>query len=234
MPDEDNQAVFEVYYVDPKQPEHLRFQNLTESFAIPQTSDSNEDWQTFFLDLAPYAETVADVFHMAFRYAGPNGTDGAVTYYVDDVSWGRTDLPVISVDVTQIIDSAALNEVKIVGQINVTGKNLSAPIDVAVKGANYNKFKVSSETLPAEGGALAVGFQSDLEGVHEAYIELSSPEAATVFIPMAVLCKNTEGIDLVGGQHSPVTRKVLRNGVLLIEQGTKTYNAQGAELNRND
>ena len=234
MPEEDNQAVFEVYYVDPKQPEHLRFQNLTESFAIPQTSDSNEDWQTFFLDLAPYAETVADVFHMAFRYAGPNGTDGAVTYYVDDVSWGRTDLPVISVDVTQIIDSAALNEVKIVGQINVTGKNLSAPIDVAVKGANYNKFKVSSETIPAEGGALAVGFQSDLEGVHEAYIELSSPEAATVFIPMAVLCKNTEGIDLVGGQHSPVTRKVLRNGVLLIEQGTKTYNAQGAELNRND
>lgn len=234
MPDEDNQAAFEVYYVDPKQPEHLRFQNLTESFAIPRTSDSNEDWQTFFLDLAPYAETVADVFHMAFRYAGPNGTDGAVTYYVDDVSWGRTDLPVISVDVTEIIDSAALNEVKIVGQINVTGKNLTAPIDVAVKGANYNKFKVSSETLPAEGGALAVGFQSDLEGVHEAYIELSSPEAATVFIPIAVLCKNTEGIEVISGQPSVISRKVLRNGVLLIEQGGKTFNAQGAELHRNE
>ena len=25
---------------------------------------------------------------MAFRYTGPNGAAGAVTYYVDDVTWG--------------------------------------------------------------------------------------------------------------------------------------------------
>ena len=31
---------------------------------------------------------MADVFRMAFRYEGPNGADGAVTYYIDDVSWG--------------------------------------------------------------------------------------------------------------------------------------------------
>ena len=35
---------------------------------------------------------MADVFHMGFRYIGPNGADGAVTYYIDNVSWGRTDL----------------------------------------------------------------------------------------------------------------------------------------------
>ena len=26
---------------------------------------------------------------MAFRYVGPNGGMGSVTYYIDDVSWGK-------------------------------------------------------------------------------------------------------------------------------------------------
>lgn len=92
LADEGNQAVFEIYYVDPQQPEEQRFQNLTEAFELPSVSDDNLVWRTFHLDLAPFAATMADVFHMAFRYAGPNGNEGAVTYYIDDVSWGRTDL----------------------------------------------------------------------------------------------------------------------------------------------
>ncbi|MBQ7438436.1 MAG: InlB B-repeat-containing protein [Paludibacteraceae bacterium] len=40
----------------------------------------------------------------------------------------------------------------------------------------------------------------------------------------------SEGIDPVTGSPSPVTHKLLRNGVLLIERNGKTYNAQGAEV----
>ena len=43
-----------------------------------------------------------------------------------------------------------------------------------------------------------------------------------------------EGIEAVSNPQHSASRKVLRNGVLLIEQGTKTYNAQGALLNRNE
>lgn len=228
LADEGNEGKLQIYYIDATDPENVFQQDLTESFSIPATSDENEQWRTFFLDLAPYAETMADVFFMAFRFTGPNGNTGAITYYIDDVSWGRTDLPTISVDVPQIVTTATLNKVKIVGEITVTTRNLSSPVNVAIKGANYNKFKLSSETLPAEGGALAVSFQSDQEGVHEAYIELSSSEAATVFIPMSVLCQVAEGIEDV--QESKVeSQKVLRNGHMMILRDGKVYTILGAE-----
>ena len=88
LPDEESETVFEVYYIDPDVDGEPFFQNLTESFAIPKVGEDNLIWYSFYVDLAPFAETMADVFHMAFRYYGPNGGDGAVTYYVDDVTWG--------------------------------------------------------------------------------------------------------------------------------------------------
>lgn len=226
---EGSESKLEIFYIDATNPSEVFYQNLTESFDIPATSDMNESWSTFFLDLAPYSETVADVFFMAFRFSGPNGNEGAVTYYLDNVSWGRTDLPIISVDVPQIAETALLNEVTLVGQITVSTKNLTAPVNVAIKGANYNKFKLSTETLPAEGGALAVSFQSDELGVHEAYIELSSSEAATVYIPISVLCQSAEGIDEVQGQKK--STKIIRQGALFIERNGVLYNAQGARVN---
>lgn len=78
----------EVYFIDPLGEPSAYFQNLTESFSIPMTAAEGEEWIKFVLDLTPYAATMPDVFYIAFRYAGPNGNEGVVTYYVDDVSWG--------------------------------------------------------------------------------------------------------------------------------------------------
>lgn len=229
LPEESAESKLEIYYIDASNPSDIFFDNLTSSFDIPSTSDMNESWRTFFLDLAPFSENIPDVFFMAFRFVGPNGNEGAVTYYLDNVSWGRTDLPTISVDVPQIAETAILNEVTIVGQITVSTKNLTVPVKVAIKGANYNKFKLSSETIPAEGGALVVGFQSDQEGVHEAYVELSSSEAATVYIPISVLCQAAEGIEDVQGDHVQST-KLIREGQLFIIRDGKIYNAQGKRV----
>ncbi len=93
LPEEESPTALEIYYIDPYSQAEVFTQNLTASFSIPKTGDEDSQWVTFYLDLAPHAQTVADIFHMAFRYIGPNGTDGVVTYYIDDVSWGRTDLP---------------------------------------------------------------------------------------------------------------------------------------------
>lgn len=228
LADEGNLAALEIYYIDATDPTNVFKQDLSESFAIPATGDENLIWRTFFLDLTPYTETMADVFFMAFRYIGPNGGDGAVTYYIDDVSWGRTDLPVISVDVTQIMAETVVNEVSELATINVTTSNVTGSINVAVKGANYNKFSLSAETLPAQGGALTVSFLSDQTGVHEAYIELSSSEAPSVFIPMAILCKETQGLEETEMENR--SRKLFRNGQLLIERDGKFFNALGTEL----
>ena len=226
--DEGSESKLEIYYIDPLGEPTAYFQDLTESFDIPRTSDRSESWSTFYLDLAPYAETMADVFHMAFRFVGPNGNEGAVTYYIDDVSWGRTDLPLISPDVVQIAETAVLNEEKVIGQITVSTQHLAVPVNVAIKGANYDKFQLSAETLPAEGGAITVSFQSDEIGVHEAYVELSCSEAPTVYIPISVLCQAAEGIEDVRG-HIQST-KLIRQGMLFIERNGVLYNAQGARV----
>lgn len=88
LADEGNQAFLEIYYIDATDPTNVFKQDLTESFPLPSTSDDNEQWFSFYMDLSPYSQTMADVFHMAFRYEGPNGDEGAVTYYIDNVSWG--------------------------------------------------------------------------------------------------------------------------------------------------
>ena len=228
LSDEGSESKLEVYYIDPLGEPTAYFQDLTESFDIPRTSDRSESWSTFYLDLAPYAETVADVFHMAFRFVGPNGSDGAVTYYLDDVSWGRTDLPLISPDVAQIVETAVVNEEKVVGQITVSTQSLTQSVNVAIKGANYDKFTLSAESVPAEGGTITVSFKSDEIGVHEAYVELSSSEAPTVYVPISVLCQSAEGIDEV--QEHAQSTKILRDGLLLIERNGVLYNAQGVRV----
>ncbi len=223
---EGSESKLEIYYIDASNPANVFFQNLTESFDIPVTSDRSESWSTFYLNLAPFAETMADVFHMAFRFVGPNGNEGAVTYYLDDVSWGRTDLPFISPDIAQIAETAVLNVEKEIGQINVSTQYLTVPVSVAIKGANYDKFTLSTESLPAEGGIVTVSFKSDEVGVHEAYVELSCSEAPTVYIPISVLCQNAEGIESV--EQSDVNcQKVIRNGMLFIERNGKTYSVLG-------
>ena len=232
LADEDNKAQFSVYYIDATGAE-VFMQDLTESFDIPSTSDDNLAWRTFFLDLEPYAETMADVFHMAFRYTGPNGADGVVTYYIDDVSWGRTDLPTLSVTPATIIDSTAvINEKKTIGTIAVSGKNLTNGITLSLEGANYNRFSLSASSLPMEGGNVEVSFEGKEAGVHEAYIRISSKGAPDKFVPMSVLCKDKEtGIETVDSQKSKVeSRKLLRDGQIIIIRDGKAFNVLGVRL----
>ena len=56
-----------------------------------------------------------DIFHMAFRYTSPNGGMGSVAYYIDDVSWGRTDLPEIVDPRDQGVDEVEVPSGKVPG-----------------------------------------------------------------------------------------------------------------------
>ena len=229
LPEDGSETTFEVYYIDPTNPDTVWVQNLTGSFAIPATGDENEVWRTFHLNLNNQTD-IADVFFMAFRYAGTNGGDGVVTYYVDNITWGRSDLPTITPSVKSIVDSmAVVGEERVIGGFTVKGDNLTEPISMEIAGPNYNRFKLSGDTLPAEGGTVAVGFKGEEEGVHQAYIRLYSKGAADVFIPMAVLCRNSaEGIEQNGVQTR--TTKYLRNGQLIIVRDGKEFNVLGSQL----
>lgn len=226
LPEDEITTHLEIYYVDASGEKAL-FQNLTESFAIPLVSDESNLWRTFFLDLEPYAETMADVFHIAFRYIGPNGGDGAVTYYIDNVSWGRTDLPKITVDPKTIIDSTAvIGQERILAVVNVEGHNLTEEISLGLTGANYNSFNLSTSTLPKEGGSFIVSFLSQEDGDYEAYIFLTSKGATDSYIPLLVRCQLQTGVE-DADQPDTRSRKMVRDGQVWIIRDEKVYNISG-------
>ena len=231
LPEDNNPTVLEVYYVDVEK-DSVYFQNLTASFDIPATANDANEWRIFYLDLAPYAETMADVFHIAFRYAGPNGGSGAVTYYIDNVSWGRTDLPTISVAPAYLIDSTAqLGQKKIIGAIQVTGRNLTDVISLSLEGANYNRFELSTAQLPSTGGECLVSFEAQDYGVHEAYVRLSSKGAPDIFVPLAVACRMGTGVNDNRPDERIAGRKIIRDGVLyLLLPDGGVYNAVGTRI----
>ena len=230
QPEEGSETKLEIFYIDANiggGKDTVFFQNLTESFEIPKTDDENLAWRTFQLDLSPY-ENIADIFHIGFRYSGPNGADGVPTYYIDNVSWGRTDLAQLIVTPSYLIDSTAVVDQEVViGELLIGGNNLTEDISLRVAGANYNRFSLSSATLPKEGGSVQVTFRGMDAGVHEAYVEISSKDAATKFVPMAVLCNAREGVQ--NTEYRIQTKKILRDGQVIIVRGGKEYNLLGIE-----
>ena len=86
MPENGSTTALEVYYIDATDSKNIFFQKF-EGLSIPSTADENNIWVPFEIHLEDQPNI--SVFHMAFRYIGPNGGMGSVTYYIDDVSWGK-------------------------------------------------------------------------------------------------------------------------------------------------
>ncbi len=223
---EGNDTQFELYYVDATPGLELYKEKL--QVDMPSTPDMNGEWIDYHIDLNGLE--LADVFFMAFRYDGQIGETNAVTYYIDEVSWGRTDLPVITADSVQVVMVAKPNEAISSGVITVTGANLTENIQVSVAGANASNFSVYPETLPTTGGEIAVAFQSDQLGVHEAYIKLSSRGAVDKYIPMAVLCQEVTGLEKVEIDGENRVRKVHENGRIYILRNGEKYTVDGRKV----
>lgn len=224
---EGQSAQLQLMYIDATDTADVIMQDL--EIAMPNTADQSGDWLDYQVNLTGQT-TVADTFFMGFRFTGVGGAEGAAVYLIDDVSWGREDLPLITTDSTQIIATAQPNEVKAFPVV-ITGKNLTEDITITVAGSNRSKFKVEPTTLPAEGGILAVGFQSDEEGVHEAYLHIRSRGAVDVYVPIAVLVKQQTAVDDVNTPDTTATRLVIENGNVYIRTANgKRYTLTGTEM----
>lgn len=194
---EGHQTTLELYYIDTIAGQNLFKQKI--DMDIPATNDLNGEWCEFHIDLT--GQNISDVFFMAFRFAGQSGSEHSATYYIDDVSWGRTDVPTLSTDSTSVIMTAEPNKTITSTPIKVTTKNLTAPVTLSIGGANAGKFELSTQTLSQAGGQFTVSFESDTEGVHEAYIKLASRGAADKFIVMSVLVKQSTGLVTTNGEN---------------------------------
>ena len=206
-------AQLQLYYIDATEPTDIFFQDL--QVEMPATADQSGDWLDFQVNLSGQ-ENIPDVFFMGFRFTGYSGNNGAATYLIDDVSWGRDDLPLISVDSIQIVATVAPNEIKAFA-LKVTGSHLTENISVSVGGSNASKFKVTPATLPQEGGDLGVGFQSEEEGVHEAYLRIRSRGAVDVYVPMSILVQQRSGVDNTQADTDRRARILLEGGTMYIQ-----------------
>lgn len=218
-------ATLGLYYVDASDSADIYMQDL--QIEMPSTEDQAGDWLDFQVNLSGQP-LIPDVFFMAFRFRGNSGQTGAATYLIDDVSWGRTDLPVIYTDSNQVV-ATTLPNTQIALPITIIGNNLTENISISVEGNNRSKFQVAPTTLPADGGVIAVGFKSETEGVHEAYLRIRSRGAVDVYIPMAILVKSSS-TQIENTTENEPYRIVLEGGNIYILTQKGKYTLTGRIL----
>lgn len=158
---------------------------------MPAMKDLNDEWQEFHVDLAN--QNIDDVFFMGFRFKSMRGSSHSAVYYVDDVTYGRTDVPLISTSLL-MLDMPGNKENTVVQSepIEVEGSNLNEPIKLALGGADKDKFELSAQSLEPAGGVFNVRFSGKM-GNYEAYVKLSSRGAADKYI--FLFASVTQGIE---------------------------------------
>lgn len=214
----DNQTdLLELCYIDLAEGD--MFVAPVEGFSMPNTEDQSGEWQEYHIDLT--GQNIADVFFMGFRFKSTRGRTNSATYYIDDVSYGRTDLAVIQPSLRQLVFTSTVGKDAVSEEVTVTGNNLAEPIKLTLGGANKSKFKLSTSQLPITGGAFAVTFNSDEVGVHEAYVKLASRGAADIYIPISVNNELTDGIEGISAEPGNIEVYDI-NGRKLVEKEMAT------------
>lgn len=171
---------------------------------MPAMKDLNDEWQEFHVDLAN--QNIEDVFFMGFRFKSMRGSSHSAVYYVDDVTYGRTDVPLISTSqLTVDMPGNKENAVVQSAPIEVEGSNLNEPIKLALGGANKDKFELSAQLLEPTGGVFNVRFSGKM-GNYEAYVKLSSRGAADKYIFLfASVTQGVESFVIDADAHLTVT-----------------------------
>ena len=172
----------EVCYIDIADGGNLYVQPLT-GVDVPTSSDYNDEWQDYVVDFE--GQELADVFFIGFRFTSTRGRENSAVYYIDDVSFGRTDVPQI-----KLADDSFEGSLETGMQTSlcvlVEGKNLQENIAVSLSGEQSAYYTLLTESLPATGGLAEATFTADEEGEYYGLLTLKSSGAPTVYFPMTV------------------------------------------------
>lgn len=188
-------------------------------FTMPCTKDESGEWNEYHVDLTGL--DLADTFFMGFRFTSTRGRYNAATYFIDDVTYGRTDIAVIRPNTDRLAFSAQPGKDAESDEVTVATENLNEPVKLSIGGANKSKFKLSATELPVGGGSFSVSFHSDDEGVHEAYVKLASRGAADKYIALTVNNSTATGIDAISADPAHVSVYDI-SGKLVVEKQLAT------------
>ena len=158
---------------------------------IPATAENNGQWREYIIDLEGL--DLADAFFIGFSYSAPRGKNFPAIYYVDDFSWGRSDIPFIRTDIKSV-DFNKNGNISDAVDVAVSGLNLEDDIKVEMTGANASSFVSSHTNLPSTGGTVRINFAPSDKKSHSAYLKLSNAKAPDTYVEL--LADNTNsGVD---------------------------------------
>lgn len=189
--------------------------NFFSGLNIPMTEEENGEWASYVLDMEQM--DLPAEFYIAFVYLSERGKDSTAQYYVDDFSWGRTDVPFIRSSHQLIEHTCAAGASSTLPEVTVTGFNLNSPISVAMGGSDAKCFTLSTRELPAEGGTFSLSFASDEQREHTALVELKSGSDALTYMMVNVDTRadGIEGVTAGGEWAEPVSVYDLEGRVLV-------------------
>lgn len=123
-----------------------------------------DQWLDFLVDLSQInGVAIEDRFHVAFSLDSPVGGNAtSLNFLIDDVTFGRNDIPVVNVDKDMITLNFKPGMPAQPQTFTVTTERANAPIDIVLVPRELDgAFILDKKQLPQEGGVVAVGFKSD-------------------------------------------------------------------------
>ena len=180
---------------------------------IPCTPDQNSEWVPFTIDLKGL--DLADTFFIGFRFKSNRGTESTTSYFVDDFTWGQTNVPLIRTSVRELKFPATIGKKATSPEISVEGVALTSPISISMYGADKDKFTLSTTGLPAEGGKFTLDFIHNEQGVFAVEVDLASEGAPVSAVVVGADNQVATGISTV---------------VINLEQPVSVYDLQGRVL----
>ena len=175
-------------------------------------------WFDYRIDLSKVEGlAIDDKFHVAFSYYSPVGGNAtSLNFMIDDVIFGRTDLPELSVDNDFIQFVFRPGQEMTPQPLNIYSDRTTAPVTVTLAPSAQKKyFKLSHEKLPLEGGSIAVGFKSNDSKTHAAALLVQTRGAKPIIVKLLAQ-PITAGINNVAGDDESTLQPAITGSDLTV------------------
>lgn len=192
----------EVCYIE-KDGEGMYVQPI-DGLNIPASPDKNEEWVPYTIDLKGL--DLADTFFIGFRFNSSRGSESTTSYYIDDFSWGQTNVPLIRPNIREGSFKATAGKKATSPDIEIEGIALTSDIKISLYGAHKGFFTLSTTTLPAAGGKFNLDFLNTEPGEYAVEVDLNSEGAPLTAVIVGVQNETATGItDVIVDLSQPVS-----------------------------
>lgn len=192
----------EVCYIE-KDGEGMYVQPI-DGLNIPASPDKNEEWVPYTIDLKGL--DLADTFFIGFRFNSSRGAESTTSYYIDDFSWGQTNVPLIRPNIREGSFKATAGKKATSPDIEIEGIALTSDIKISLYGAHKGFFTLSTTTLPAAGGKFNLEFLNTEPGEYAVEVDLNSEGAPLTAVIVGVQNETATGItDVIVDLSQPVS-----------------------------